>query len=73
MATVSEIMEVAPETVLAVVASAVDVAIARVEATPTPVPKIHKQTPAEKLNDVLETLKGMNLDHKMIKVAKTQQ
>jgi hypothetical protein len=55
-----------PPVVLALVASTVDVAIARVE-------KIHKPTPADKLQGVLESLKALNLDHKIIKVSKTHQ
>ena len=66
------IMEVVPtqEQTLTLVAPTQEVAIA----TPALLtPKIHKQTPADKLHGVLETLKGLNLDHKIIKVAKTQQ
>ena len=73
------IMEVVPTQEVATPAPTQEVALTLVAPTQevaTPAlltPKIHKQTPADKLHDVLETLKGLNLDHKIIKVAKTQQ
>eukprot|EP00972_Heterocapsa_arctica_P068785 10165464-Heterocapsa_arctica.AAC.1 len=51
------------EQVLTLVASAVEVAIARVDA----VDKTHKPTAADRLQGVLDSLKALNLDHKIIK------